>query len=92
MLSAQHDKQAVYAILQNTYGADPNMRDYSGRKAGHYLKEISQEYQDESQDDEIDAAGVRRIQRKAAKVDRNTNTTFLLKELLRDPTPRSRQQ
>ena len=92
MLSAQHDKQAVYSILQNTYGADPNLRDYSGRKAGHYLKE-SPDFPDENleEEDEMDSVGVRSLQRsKAARVDRG-GTTFLLKELLRDPTPRSKQ-
>ena len=37
MLSAQHDRRNVYNLLLKTYGADPNLRDYSGHKAEHYL-------------------------------------------------------
>ena len=86
MLSAQHNKQTVYTILQNTYGADPNLRDYSGRKAEHYLENnIHEEFdEDEEIGDEVDYSNVRRSQRRRRKAN---GTTFLLKELLRDPTP-----
>ena len=92
MLSAQHNKQTVYTILQNTYGADPNLRDYSGRKAEHYLENNIHEELDEDEEigDEVDYSNVRRSlassQRRRRKA--NGGTTFLLKELLRDPTPR----
>lgn len=92
MLSAQHDKQTVYTILQNTYGADPNLRDYSGRKAEHYLN-IHEEFdEDEDIGDEVDYSNVRRSlassqRRRRRKANGTNGTTFLLKELLRDPAP-----
>ena len=87
MLSAQHDRRNVYNLLLKTYGADPNLRDYSGRKAEHYLE--NEDFIGEPSDmDAVDAGStgsskadiVRTLQRKA-KLDRSTS--FLLKELLK---------
>ena len=36
MLSAMHKRETIYNLLLNTYGADPNLRDYSGKKAEYY--------------------------------------------------------
>ena len=37
MLAAAHKRDHVYNLLLNPYGANPNLRDYSGKKAEHYL-------------------------------------------------------
>ena len=37
ILAAMHKRKKVYQLLLETYGADPDLRDYSGRKAIHYV-------------------------------------------------------
>ena len=85
MISAQHDRKNLFNLLLKTYGADPNLRDYSGRKAEHYL--VNEDFiGDDLDGGAVNAANgtkadiVRTLQRKA-KLDRSTS--FLLKELLK---------
>ena len=40
-LSAMHKRDKVYQLLLQTYGADPDRRDYSGFKPQHYLTSSS---------------------------------------------------
>ena len=40
-LSAMHKRDKVYQLLLQTYGADPDRRDYSGYKPQHYLTSSS---------------------------------------------------
>ena len=42
-LSAMHKREKVYQLLLQTYGADPDRRDYSGFKPQHYYLTTSPE-------------------------------------------------
>ena len=42
-LSAMHKREKVYQLLLQTYGADPDRRDYSGFKPQHYYTTSSLE-------------------------------------------------
>jgi ankyrin repeat protein len=66
MLAAMHRKENVYNLLLKPYGAEPNLRDYSGKKAEHYLPpEVLDEKEDEDEPDS----------KRKAKIDRSS--TFL---------------
>ena len=53
MLAAIHKREHVYNLLLNPYGANPTLRDYSGKRAEHYL-----EPEDEEDDkDTVDGSG-----------------------------------
>ena len=42
-MAALHQKSDAYKLLVNLYGADPEVRDYSGRKARQYFKQAEDE-------------------------------------------------
>jgi ankyrin repeat protein len=37
MLAAVHKRHHAYSLLLNPYGANPTLRDYSGKLAEHYM-------------------------------------------------------
>ena len=41
-MAALHQKSDAYKLLVNLYGADPEVRDYSGRKARQYFKQVDE--------------------------------------------------
>lgn len=81
MLAAAHKKEHVYKLLLNPYGANPNLRDYSGKLADYYL-DLEEEEEDK---DSIDGAGVgvdegtrKKVRRKAER-----SSTFI-RDFVRD--------
>jgi ankyrin repeat protein len=78
MLAAAHKREHVYRLLLNPYGANPNLRDYSGRLAEHYLEL-------EEDKDSMDGAGAEVEEGRREKVRRKAerSSTFI-RDFVRD--------
>jgi hypothetical protein len=63
MLAAAHKRDHVYNLLLNPYGANPNLRDYSGKKAEHYL-DLEEEEKDSVDGGDVELEGKRKKNRK----------------------------
>jgi hypothetical protein len=75
MLAAIHKREHVYNLLLNPYGANPTLRDYSGKRAEHYL-----EAEDEDDDkDAVDGSGELLDDGKRTKIRRKAerSSTFI---------------
>ena len=76
-LSAMHQNESTYNLLCRTYGADPDIRDYSGRKASYYMPTVF-----ESQEDQVD----NQVNRRSDQILRD-----FLRESTRKKRPRANQ-
>ena len=80
MLAAAHKKEHVYRLLLNPYGANPNLRDYSGKLADYYmeLEEEDKDSIDGGAGVEVDEGTRKKVRRKAER-----SSTFL-RDFVRD--------
>ena len=93
MISAMHHKHTVYQLLLNTYGSNPNIRDFSGRKAEHYYVPLDDIENEDSGviGDQLDGKLFRNQSRRRDHYRRgiDRSATFI-REFIRDSTRKPR--
>jgi len=83
MLAGQQGKLDMYNLLLTTYRANPDLRDYSGKKAGHYLQ-LSLEGGTDAVDSRREEKGEERKSRRAVARAATHNFMQDLRSSMRD--------